>query len=257
MPLLTSYAYHDSPIHRLDPRPKLLWLLVVIGITYSTGNIFILLGCLLSILVASSVGKLSFRAFLPLVKALLILGIFLLIIQTLFQGSGPTLMRIGPIDLYERGIWVALEVTIRVLCMALLFLQFLMWTHPTDLALTFVKFGLPYKYAMVLPLALRFFPILEAEMGTIFEAQQARGLELNSVFRRLPQLAVILLPFCLRVMRRANDIALSMELKGFGYSSERTFLRSIRMTPMDISATVVLILIALGWVAGRITHLIP
>ncbi|MBI4321291.1 MAG: energy-coupling factor transporter transmembrane protein EcfT [Chloroflexi bacterium] len=255
MPLLTAYAYCDSPVHRLDPRPKTLWLAGMLGIIYSTASIPILIGCLVVALCVSSLGKLSYKAFLPVVKALLALGAFLLVVQTLFQSKSPVLMAIGPVNLYERGLWVSTEVTVRLLCMAVLFLQFLLWTHPTDITLMLVKFGLPYKYAMILPLALRFFPILEKEMVSIFDAQQARGLELNSTHKRLLRLAVILLPFCLRVMRRANDISLSMELRGFGCHPDRTFLREIRMRPMDYTVVALLALMILAWITARTLYL--
>jgi energy-coupling factor transport system permease protein len=122
-----------------------------------------------------------------------------------------------------------------------------MWVHPTDLALTFVSFGLPYRYALLFGLSLRTFPVLERELVRIFDSQAARGLELQGSLRKIVRLIPVMLPFVLRALRRTTEVAIAMELRAFGYQKTRTYLRSIQFTWADWAASALLIVAGLTY----------
>ncbi len=237
MPLLTSYAFQDTFFHRLDPRTKLLWLAAMLVICFTTSQIA-LLGALIAVILALSwTAKLDLRSFLPITRVTCTLAVGVILVQTIFNTEGDVLFHLGPINFYVQGFWLALRVMLRLYCIILLFLQFLMWTHPTDISLVLVKARLPYKYAMLIGLALRFFPVLEEELGNILEAQEARGMELQGSLRRALNLVPVAIPFCLRALRRANEVALAMELRAYGFRPRRTFLRAIGYRKVDYAIT--------------------
>lgn len=230
--LFTYFAYRDSWLHRRDPRVKALWVLTGLYYIFTTDEWRVLLALIgVNLALALSAGF-SVRAFWPVLRVLLLFGLIILLFQLLFQ-SGPVLVALGPVKLHTAGLSVTREVWLRLANLSLFGVEFMMWTHPVDIALMCVSFGLPYRYAMLGGLALRFFPVLQQEVGRILDAQQARGQPLQTPFQHLRGLVAVILPLVLRVLRRTNEIALSMEMRGFGYAPDRTYLRQIGMRRLD------------------------
>lgn len=199
---------------------------------FSTSDWRLQLAVLLVILSLVATSGLGLRVLFPVLRALLLFGVVIFVFQVLFQ-SGESFLSLGPIELKSRGILVTRQVWLRLANLSLLFVSYLMWTHPVDLALMGIRFGLPYRYAMMIGLALRFFPILQGEVVAIQEAQQVRGQPLHRTRERIAGMLSVMLPFILRALRRTGEITLAMELRGFGYAPTRTFLRRIAMRPSD------------------------
>ncbi len=238
--LLSLYAYRDSLVHRIDPRVKALWVGVGLIYIFSTDDWRLLLLLLAVNLILAAVARIGLHVLLPVFRALALFGLVILLFQLLFQG-GDSFARVGPIAFHTAGLTVTREVWLRLASLSLLCVGYAMWTHPTDIALMWVRFGIPYRYAMMGGLALRFFPILQGEVARIQEAQQVRGRPLHSTWQRITGLVTIVLPFVLRVLRRTNEVAVAMELKGFGYAPTRTFSRTLRMTRKDWAVAAVLV----------------
>jgi energy-coupling factor transport system permease protein len=238
VPLLASYTFQDTFFHRLDPRTKMIWLFLALVLCFATSG-WVILACLIVLVLGLSwTARLNLESFLHMTKVVISLAIAISLIQTLFYaGGGEILFRLGPLAFHIQGFWLAIRVMLRLYCVILVFLQFLMWTHPTELSLVLVKVKLPYRYAMLFGLALRFFPVLEEELGNILVAQEARGMELRGSLRRAIRTVPVALPFCLRTLRRSSEVALAMELRGYGFRNQRTFLRSIRYRPADYVIT--------------------
>jgi energy-coupling factor transport system permease protein len=136
------------------------------------------------------------------------------------------------------------EVWLRLANLSLLFAQFIMWTHPTDIALMWISVGVPYRYAMLGALAVRFFPIFQAEVGRIQDAQRVRGRALHTTAQRITGMISVALPFVLRVLKRTDDVAVAMELRGYGYAPTRSFGRTLAMRPADWAVAAVLVVAA-------------
>lgn len=230
--LFTYYAFGDSALHRLDPRTKALWVVVGLVYIFSTDSwqLLLVLGAVNLLLTLAAGQKL--RALFPVFQALILFGVVILIFQLLFQG-GETFFSLGPVGLHTQGLEVTRRVWLRLVNLSLFFVQFMMWTHPTDLALMWQKFGIPYRYAMMGGLALRFFPIFQREVTSIQDAQKVRGQPLHTIWQQIAGMLTVFIPFVLRVLRRTNEIAISMELRGFGYGESRTYTRSIGMRAVD------------------------
>ncbi|MCL4369131.1 MAG: energy-coupling factor transporter transmembrane protein EcfT [Actinobacteria bacterium] len=251
MPLLTSYTFQDTVFHRLDPRTKMAWLGVMLVLCFATRQGFLLAGFIVLVLALSWVARLDLKCFIPVTRVFASLALGVVLIQTIFYSGEDTPFHLGPADLHVQGFWLAVRVTLRLYCVILLFLQFLTWTHPTDLSLVLVKARLPYRYAMLIGLTLRFFPVLEEELGNILAAQEARGMELQGSMRRALNMVPVMLPFCLRALRRANEVALAMELRGYGFRPQRTFLRSVEYRPADYAATIGMLICLVAYFVVR------
>ncbi|MFQ5611892.1 MAG: energy-coupling factor transporter transmembrane component T family protein [Anaerolineae bacterium] len=246
MSLITPYSYKDNVIHRLDPRTKLLWFLMMVVLSIVTEQpAFLAAGIGLVILVSLAAG-LDIRRYGPLVKAMIPVTIAVVILQLIFA-EGPTFADVGPVGLHSQGFEIAFRVMFRIILIVIVSLQFFMWVHPTDLALTFVAFKVPYRYALLVGLSLRTFPVMERELVRIYDSQAVRGLELKGSLRKIVRLIPVMLPFVLRAMRRTNAVAIAMELRAYGYDKSRTYLRSIHFERADWVASILLAVAALGY----------
>lgn len=254
MPILRTYAYRDSFIFRLDPRVKLAWLAVVLLLSITTDRPAVLAAYLLLVLVSAAVAGVPFAHLWPAARAMLSVSAVIVFIQ-LFLHPGPhPLLQVGGIHLYREGLPIGLEVALRIYCIVLASLLTFIWMDPSALSLLLLKLGLNYRYAMLVSLSLRTFPLLERELGKIYDSQQARGMELQGTLRKLVRLLPVIMPFVLRALRRANEIAVAMELRGFGFKKQRTWQRTIALGRGDRIVLMLLAAAAVGYAATRLTH---
>ena len=101
--------------------------------------------------------------------------------------------------------------------------------------------GVPYRYAMLVSMAERFLPLLKAEYAAIRESQAVRGVAVDGVINQLKILPSTMMPFLYRAVRRTSEIALSMELRGFGKSEKRTMMRERSPATFEIIGTIILL----------------
>ncbi|AOT72038.1 energy-coupling factor transporter transmembrane component T family protein [Geosporobacter ferrireducens] len=236
MKLLLEYSENSSYIHKLDPRVKLLWLIGNLILILSFQELTVLIPSLGLVLITTILAGISLTVFLPLVKVMSIIGIQFILFQGLLRPEGVILFQLGNLNFYLGGVLIGIQGIALLITLVLLFLQFVMWTSPNELTLLCVKLGLPQKYAVLLGLALHFLPIMEKDLQMIYESQQARGLELETTWQKAKGLVPIILPLILRSLKRSQEIALSMELKGYNRFSARTFLSSISFSSADYFA---------------------
>ena len=223
-------------------------------LSITTARPALLAAYLLLILAAAVVAGVPLAHIWPAARAMLSVAAVIVFIQ-LFLHPGPhPLLQVGGIHLYREGFPIGLEVALHIYCIVLASLLTFIWMDPTALTLLLLKTGLNYRYAMLVSLSLRMFPLLERELGKIYDSQQARGMELRGTLRKLIRLIPLMMPFVLRALRRANEIAVAMELRGFCYRKERTWQRAIVLGSLD---RVILAGLAVGAVVYggvRLTH---
>ncbi|MDQ6885120.1 MAG: energy-coupling factor transporter transmembrane protein EcfT [Candidatus Dormibacteraeota bacterium] len=254
MPVLTTYAYRDSFVFRLDPRVKVAWLAVMLLLSVTTSRPALLAGYLLVILAAAAVGGVSFARLWPTARAMISVAAVIVVIQLLLHPGPHPLLQLGGLRFYREGLPIGLEVALRIYCIVLASLLTFIWMDPTTLTLLLLKLGLNYRYAMLVSLSLRTFPLLERELGKIYDSQQARGMELRGTLRKLIRLLPVMMPFVLRALRRSNEIAVSMELRGFGYKKQRTWQRAIALRASDRVALTVLATATVAYAAIRLAR---
>ena len=109
------------------------------------------------------------------------------------------------------------------------------------------KIGFPaHESAMMIGMALRFIPLLMQETDKIIRAQLSRGARLDqgNIFQRVKAFFPVLIPLFIIIFRRADEIALAMEARGYEGSSGRTRRRPLVWKVKDSLAVIVSALIA-------------
>lgn len=170
------------------------------------------------------------------VFCLVIFAVFLGVVQYLGGGS--------LVSAYVTGL--------RMLAMTIIFIILLTTTRLQDLTASLVtQLRIPYEYAFMFTAALRFVPDFIAESKHVQEAQSCRGLvSTGNVFKKSIQYMSVVQPLLLKSLGRAETMALSLELRGFG-STEHQFMSNVRLTSRDYILVVVMVAVSVGMVYLR------
>ena len=253
-----AYVSADSALHRLDPRVKMVAALLLMTIPFAAHNLASYL--LLSAFVVM-VALLSNAPLLALLRTLRIvfwLGFFLFFFY-LFSTPGQTLFAWGPIVVSWEGLTAGAVQIFRVCLLVVVAALLTFTTSPTQLAHgleaalgPLQRVGLPVReLVMVLTIALSFVPTFFEEIDKISKAQRARGVDFRSggLSQRIRGLVPVFIPIFVSAFRRAEDLAIAMEARGFRGAPRRTRLYRLRLGRGDLVAFLVVqavILAALG-----------
>ena len=181
------YSEKDTFLHRLDPRVKLLAVVLISVLAFILTELRYLLMLLCFILLLLVLARSSYgKAFFAL-KFVVRFMILITLLWPLFDRSGtPVLFSIGSLDITEPAVWRGATSAARVGCFATVWYILMFTTSQRDLVRALAKFGLRFDYALALSISFRFIPTFGLTIESIKDAQKARALELDkgSILRR-------------------------------------------------------------------------
>lgn len=239
---LGQYFPGSTLAHRLDPRTKLMMVLIYIVALFCAKS-FLSYGILaLFLFVSVRISKVGFRALIRGMKPLVVILIFTAVLN-MFYTPGHALASFWIFTLTAEGILAAVFMVLRI---ALLIMGTFLMTYTTSpIALTDaienllgplkrVRFPV-HELAMLMSIALRFIPTLIEETDKIISAQKARGadFETGNLLRRAKALVPILVPLFLSAIRRADELATAMECRCYHGGEGRTKLHVLRYQKRD------------------------
>ena len=232
---LGQYFPGKSVIHRLDPRTKLVMLVVYIVALFladswvSYGLMFLFL---VSVIGLSTIPpKAIARGMKPLVVILIFTGV----LNLFFTQDGNVLLHFWIFTITTGGLSRAVMMMSRILM--LITGTFLLTYTTSPIALTdgleslmkpLNKIGIPvHELSMMMCIALRFIPTLIEETDKIMSAQKARGadFETGSLMERARALIPILVPLFISAFRRADELATAMECRCYQGGEGRTKMK--------------------------------
>jgi energy-coupling factor transport system permease protein len=238
-----QYLPLNSPIHRLDPRIKLLATLISIIFVFIIKDFtgYALLACfLITLLVLSKVPPLYiFRGLKPL-----IFFILLTFALHLFTTQGTVIFQWWVLKGTAEGLRNGLLMVARF--MLLISFSTLLTLTCSPLELTdalesllspLKRIGFPsHEIAMMMSIALRFIPVLVEETNRIIKAQVARGADIESggIVNRAKNLIPILVPLFINTFKRADDLALAMEVRCYRGGEGRTKMKEYTLSSRDL-----------------------
>ena len=257
---LGQYFPGNTPVHRLDPRTKLL-LVVVYIVALFLCEWFVSYGLMALFLVTAIVlSRIRPKALLRGLKPLLIIILFTALLN-LFFTDGEVLVQWWIFRITREGLTNAFFLVLRI--MLLVMGTFLLTYTTSPIALTdglesllsplkLLHFPV-HELAMMMSIALRFIPTLIEETDKIISAQKARGadFETGNIFRRAKALIPILVPLFVSAFRRADELATAMECRCYHGGQGRTKLKQLRFRTGDIVALLVGVLVLAGVIVLR------
>ncbi|MBE3571601.1 MAG: energy-coupling factor transporter transmembrane protein EcfT [Moorella humiferrea] len=248
---LGHYIPGRSPIHKLDPRVKIVGLVLysVALLTAPTATATVVLGASIvpAIFLSGLAPSFIWRQLRPIL--LFLMAIFA------FQAAvtpGEVIARVGPIGVTREGINYGFLGGARVSYLLLAAALLTATTDPLTLADGLEKLlrpgeklGLPAaELALMLTMALRFVPTLLDEAERIMRAQLARGASFQG--GKIKSLMPLIIPLFVSAFQRAEALAEAMEARGYQSGKGRTRMRELHFTRGDGLFLLTNVLLAFG-----------
>lgn len=176
-----------------------------------------------------------------------ILFLMSVVLWSLFQGGAARFFSTGRLPVTREGFLFGIAAGIRLNCFVLVAVIFLTSTRIEDFTYGLARLGMPFVMSFTLTLAFRLTPLLMETGQTIVMAQRARGLDLaqRGLLARLRQYVPIIVPILMSGLRRADQLAVALESRGFGRRGRRTVLNYCPFTWRDV-VLLASVLLAIG-----------
>jgi energy-coupling factor transport system permease protein len=257
---LMNYEPSDRFLHLLNPLTKMaILVLVVIGGMYTSSPIF---PWTLSLATLVGLVLLAWAGGIPLREELRLRGVYVLAIvvvifvgnlvfarggETDYTGTGaPNVVLAVPPFIYVSSLSLnfALAKTIFILNSILVIIVLLKSTRLSDLSHSMQTIGTPYPIAMLTTTSLRCVPMVTDGLPIVYNAQRARGYEMDKggLKDRLRQWRALLTPLMLMLLKWVDQMSTVFQSRGLDFSSRRrTRLREVPFRPVDAVITVVVL----------------
>ena len=244
---LGQYFPGNSVVHRLDPRTKLIMLILYIVALFCAVNWVSYAIMLVFLTVIIKISTIPLKSLVRGMKPLLLILVFTGVLNLFFTvGEGDPVVDFWIFTIYTEGIVRAAFMVIRILM--LISGTFLLTYTTSPISLTdglesllnpLKALRLPvHELSMMMCIALRFIPTLIEETDKIMSAQKARGadFETGSLLQRVKALVPILVPLFISAFRRADELATAMECRCYQGGEGRTKMKLLRFSYFDFVA---------------------
>lgn len=239
------YQPHDSWVHGLDPRAKILALLTLVVAVFLLDRWWEYVLMFSTLWGGAALSRLRARELFQGVYAVSVLIAISFFLQLVFT-PGEALFRWGIVSFSRPGLYSGLTLAGRLALLSTFSMLLGMTTNSAALAeairlllLPLQRVGLPVRrVALVLALGLRFVPVVLDQGEQILKAQRARGINFaqGSVFRRARRLFALFIPLLRACIRRAEALALAMDARGYRLGAPRSCWRPLRLRAPDVGA---------------------
>ena len=262
-----QYYPANSPIHRMDPRAKVILAVLYIVCTFLCRNVVCFGALALSAVFLTVLSRVPLGMILRSLRPLILILTFTSMIN-IFMTKGEHLLtpnwqiplwgnRVWRIAVFEEGLWNALFMIVRIVVLLIGTSVLLSYTT-TPIALTdalerlfspLKKIKVPvHDIAMMTTIALRFIPTLMDETQRIMNAQKARGADFTSggLIRRAKALLPVLIPLLVSAFNRAYELASAMECRCYHGGEGKTRLKILHLRFSDVFAVLLVTFFGVG-----------
>ena len=243
---LGQYFPGDTVAHRLDPRTKILLVVLYIIALFCAENLlsYALMAVVLAVCVR--VSRVGLRALVRGLKPVLFIIVFTALLNLFFTPGERYLLEWGFLRVSDTGLRNAVFMVVRI--MLLIMGTFLMTYTTSPISLTdglerllnwMKRLHVPvHELSMMMSIALRFIPTLIEETDKIMSAQKARGADFESggLIHKAKALIPILVPLFISAFRRADELATAMECRCYHGGEGRTKLHVLQYQARDYIA---------------------
>lgn len=250
--VIGQYLPGDSLVHKLDPRVKMIILLLLAVSVLAARSFYDFTAVLLFVALSAAFSHVNLFSLLRGLKWLWLFFILMWLIQ-LFSIPGQALFYLGPLAASREGFVQASTTFIIIFVMIVEAMLLAATTSPFKISASLEsllsplnRLGIPVNdIALMVTVAVRFLPILTNEFDAISKAQRSRGAALTGQgFKSgLRALVSMVVPLFSNSIRRAEELAVAMECRGFGMGANVTRMRSLQICARDYAVLAVCILL--------------
>jgi len=239
-----QYKPSNSLGHRLDPRGKILYAVFLMILSLFTASVSYYAIIIAGIIFLLSLSNISFVALIKTGKPFIFLVLITAVYHLIFSARDTkTVLDIFGFRLTEGGIYMAAAFSLRVLVFIGVAFFISLTTLPSDMAEVLVgwmkplkRFGVPVNdIGLIVFIAMRFIPVLAEEFDTLRKAQLVRGVDFSGgLIKKSRKMIFLLIPIFQSAIRRADDLALAIEARGYSGGAERSSYRQFQYHLTDL-----------------------
>ncbi len=251
-----QYFPGESFIHKLDARAKLIVVFLALVEIFLCKNFLSLALVVIFAIVSVAISKISFKVVFKGMKMIYFIIVLTSVLQIFYNDGGTVLLEWWKLKITTGGIFTAIFMAIRIICLILVSSLLTYTTSPTTLTDGISRLLSPLNkikvpvdtLAMMMTIALRFIPTLIEEIDKIMNAQKARGADLDSgnLVQRAKALVPIFIPLFVNSFRRAYELAFAMECRCYNGNNKRTRMKQMKFSWRDAVAFVIVAVMLAG-----------
>jgi len=243
-----AYFKEDSFFHKMDPTLKMVWILLISILTFLknidpnySSVIRQLIIYIMVLIITSVLCKIEFIRYIKAISVFALTAVFILIYKVLFfpyttTESFTLIYELSFIKITHEGIFEGMGFALRILILTSLSIIFILTTEPKKMVQSLMQVAkVPYRIGYTLYAALRFIPSVYEEYKNITNAHLIRGVGFSRIglYSRLKLLKSSIIPLLISGIRRAQEISIAMDSRGFGAYKERTIVNKIEIKSLD------------------------
>lgn len=223
-------------VHKLDPRSKLIFILVFATIPLFFTQFEYLLGCAFLVLPIWLSAHIDIRPIKGLLVAIVIFALVSVVFSTFYNYNFPdqiVLFKLGPLIATDSGFRTGLMLGFRASVPAVVALILICTTDPASLAKAMMKMHIPLSVAFMMMGALKMFPLVSTEMSNIKTAQIIRGVKYGSMKNNFKAFRLAVFPLIINSLRKSRVTGVAVESKGFGKRAWKEYYQEFKFTKYD------------------------
>lgn len=248
-----TYVAANTVVHRLDPRLKMAASLLLMTVPFAAPGLPSALVLSAFVGIVAVVAAVPALPLLRTLRTVFWLALFMFVFY-LFTTPGRAAVNVGSLVITWEGLLAGGTQIYRLCLLVVVAVLTTFTTSPSQLTHgveailgPLDRAGLPVReLAMVLTISLRFVPTLFEELDKIVKAQQARGMDLRTgnPWQRVRNTVPVFVPIFVAALRRAEELAMAMEARGFRGAHRRTRLCRLSPTRTDLAASLIVLSVA-------------
>jgi energy-coupling factor transporter transmembrane protein EcfT len=222
-------------LHRLDPRPKIVFaasFTLYLALESDPVALLIALALLHGLALFSRATR---SRVLPLWRALSPLLLVLLLFGSVNWRPDSPLLAIGPLGFTSSSIWHTVGMAARIVGISLAISLALWSTEPGDAVAGLTRLGIPFALGFPVIMVLQHVVTFHRQFQRILEAQQSRGLTFSkwNPYQVARAYVPVLVPLLITALRSVDALALALQSRGFVPGQPRTSRRVLRLRAID------------------------
>lgn len=240
------YIERDTPFHRLDPRTKILLMLLCFVVLCYFQDPWWVLG-LAAAVVAHGAWARALPNLAHIRYILVVLAVSSMVLWNLFTRGVTPLFGFVTVE----SLRYSIGRTLMMLAIAVAGVTFLSTTRNEEMVIGLIRLGLPYRIGFAVSAAMRMVPTIVGATAMVMQAQRSRGHDIDrgNLIRRIRNYAPLLIPVFITSIRGTHVLSMALESRAFGARKDRTYYLDPRLRTADYVALVLmgLALAGLTW----------
>lgn len=259
--IIGQYVPGNSIPHQLDPRTKITIIFFFVVTVFFANNVWSYGILALFAIVSMLLTRIRIGYIMKGLLPIWFLIAFTFILHLFITKEGAVLVDILGLKIHVGGVIQGFAISLRFFLLILVTSLLTLTTTPIEITdaieymfhpLKKIKFPV-HELALMMSISLRFIPTLMQETDKISKAQASRGVDFRTgpIKERVKAVVPLLIPLFVSAFKRAEELAMAMEARGYNGDNGRTKLRELKITSLDVIAYILLAIAIAGLLVTR------